>query len=278
MTIDHLTTPASLSHHTLQRPDCTLHYWTGGNPSHTVIMMLHGATMDHRMFNAQVNALIDQYHIIVPDARGHGKSQPALGNASLELYAQDMLAILDANNIQSAIIIGQSFGGHIAQRIYKIDPSRIKGMVIIGSTPISKTYSKLEIALLKLSLPIINLLPYRWFTKSVAKTIAITDEVRAYALDAMQMIPRDQFKVIWRSVTYAIDTHGIPNLHLDHPLLLLHGDLDNTGTIARDMPIWATQEANADFHIIPKAGHNANQDNPAVTNQLILDFLHQHSL
>ena len=70
-----------------------------------------------------------------------------------------------------------------------------------------------------------------------------------------------------------MNTNGQPNFHIDVPLLLLHGDQDKTGTIRRDMPYWAEHDSHADYHPIPSAGHNANQDNPTVTNQLIQDFL-----
>jgi pimeloyl-ACP methyl ester carboxylesterase len=56
---------------------------------------MHGATMDHRMFNAQVRALAPHYRVLVWDARGHGQSQPMGAGFSLERCAGDMLAVLD---------------------------------------------------------------------------------------------------------------------------------------------------------------------------------------
>jgi len=37
-------------------------------------MLLHGATLDHRAWQPQVEALQDRFHLVVPDLRGHGAS------------------------------------------------------------------------------------------------------------------------------------------------------------------------------------------------------------
>ena len=72
--IDFLNTPTVLSERTLLRDGCPLHYWVGG-PVERPLLLLHGATMDHRMFNAQVEAFVSDYRLLVWDARGHGQSQ-----------------------------------------------------------------------------------------------------------------------------------------------------------------------------------------------------------
>jgi pimeloyl-ACP methyl ester carboxylesterase len=149
-------------------------------------------------------------------------------------------------------------------------------MIIIGSTPIAKAYSKLEVWALKISLPIIRLWPYNHFIKTVAKTIALQPSVQDYALKAMHQIKRKDYLVIWEAVTFAIDGKGQPNATIDVPLLLIHGDKDGTGTIKRDMPVWAKHEKQATYHLIPNASHNANQDNPAFTNQVLMAFLHEN--
>ena len=237
--------------------------------------MMHGATMDHRMFNAQIEALIPNYRVLVWDARGHGKSQPIGAGFSLDICAQDMLAILDEVQAPQAIICGQSLGGYIAQKIYLLAPERVQAMMIIGSTPITKAYNKLEVWALKASLPLFRFWPYQHFVKTIARNTAQNTDVRAYALQATTQIEQVDFLSIWQAVTMAIDDKGIPQQTFDLPLLLIHGDKDRTGTIKRDMPLWSAWEPAATFHIIPNAGHNANQDNPDFTNRIILDFLQE---
>lgn len=61
---DYLHTLAILTEHTLLREGCPLHYWVGGAAGRPLIAFLHGATMDHRMFNAQVEALAPHYRVL----------------------------------------------------------------------------------------------------------------------------------------------------------------------------------------------------------------------
>ncbi len=271
--MDYTSTPAMLKQCILHKDGCPLHYWIGGQTDRPTVVMMHGATMDHRMFNTQVKALHSDFQVLVWDARGHGQSQPTGTQITLDVFARDMIAILDQHNIESCILMGQSLGGYIAQTIHQIASERIQAMIIIGSTPIAKPYSFLEVAVLKATMPLFHIMPHGYFSKLTADNTAITEPVQQYALEAVRQVPKDEFLNIWKSVTLAIDTQGKPDFHIDVPLLLLHGDQDKTGTIKRDMPWWADHDGHAALHIIPSAGHNANQDNPSATNQIIIDFL-----
>ena len=268
-----MRTPSKLTECVLERQGCPLHYWLGGPEERPLIAMMHGATMDHRMFNAQVEELINHYRVLVWDARGHGLSQPMGGSFSLELCADDMLAILDEVGVETAVLCGQSLGGYICQHIYMKAPERCTAMIIIGATPLAKAYGKMDIWMLKASLPMIKMWPYNHFAKTVAKSITYSADVQTYALDAIHQIERQDFLTIWEAVTFAIDANGMPDFHIDCPLLLTHGDKDTTGTIRKETPLWAQQEANCTYEVIPNARHNANQDNPSFTNELILSFL-----
>lgn len=267
---------ADLSQHTLLREGCPLNYWVGGMVERPLLVFMHGATMDHRMFDAQVEALAPQYRVLAWDARGHGKSQPIGDGFSLERCSQDMLAILDALGASRAVFCGQSLGGYVAQHIYRLAPQRVQALIAIGATPIAKAYSRWDIWALKASLPLFRLWPYNHFTQTIARSTGLKPAVQAYALQAARQVAKADFAAIWQAVTLAVTEKGDPSLRIDVPLLLIHGDRDRAGTIRRDMPWWAKQESAATYQVIPDAAHNANQDNPEFTNQTILTFLQKH--
>lgn len=271
--VDFIHTPPQLQEHILERDGCPIHYWLGGPAERPCVVFMHGATMDQRMFNAQVADLTADYRVLVWDARGHGRSQPIGAAFSLAVCARDMLAVLDDAGVTTAVIGGQSLGGYIAQTLYRIAPERVQALIIIGATPLAKAYSKAEVWALKATLPLFNVWPYGHFARTVARNTAVTGPVRDYALAAVRQIGRDDFLTIWKAVTLAIDDKGLPGFRVAVPLLLLHGDQDRTGTIRRDMPAWAASDPHADYQVIPSAGHNANQDNPAFTNRVIRAFL-----
>ena len=194
---------------------------------------------------------------------------------SLERCADDMLAILDMQGMDRAILCGQSLGGYIAQHIYRRAPAWVPALILIGTTPIARAYSRWEIWALKATLPLFRLWPYGHFTQTIARVHGRRPEVRAYMLQAARQIPRADFLTIWQAVSLAVNERGDPALRFDAPLLLLHGEHDQAGTIRRDMPRWARQEPGATYQVIPDAAHNANQDNPEFTNRAILAFLQQ---
>lgn len=273
MSANFTTTPDGLAPRVLERAGCPIHYWTGGPANGVPIVLLHGATMDHRMFNPQVDALLPDYRIVVWDGRGQGASQPMGDRFALEVCVEDLLAILDREGIAAAVLVGQSLGGYVAQLLYRRAPERVIGLAIIGATPLAKAYSRRDVWALKASLPLFRLWPFDNLTALVARTTARTPAAQAYALEAMRRTSRENFVRIWEDVSGAISERGWPGFTFGVPLMLMHGDQDTAGTIRRDMAPWAAAEPHAEFHIIPDAGHNANQDNPAETNRILRAFL-----
>jgi pimeloyl-ACP methyl ester carboxylesterase len=171
------------------------------------------------------------------------------------------------------VLVGQSLGGYVAQHIYRQAPERVRALVQIGTTPVAKAYSKLDVLALRASLPLFRLWPFDNLTRVVARTTARTPAAQTYALEAIRRTSRDNFVTIWEAVSTAVNETGWPGFRVDVPLLLVHGDRDTAGSIRRDMPAWAADEPTAEYHVIPSAGHNANQDNPALMNELLLSFL-----
>ncbi len=254
-------------------PHAGIHYWVSERRQYPTVVLLHGATMDHRMFDAQVAVLIHDYDVVSIDVRGHGKSQPLNQPFTLPDCAADVIALLDYLHLDQVILVGQSMGGYIAQYVYLQQPQRVSTMVIIGATSIAHPYTRWEIFALKASLPLLKLWPYEHFVRTVARSVAIKPAVQAYALDAGKQIARSDFLTIWHAVTLAISKKGLPGHHIRVPLLITHGDHDGQGSIRKLAPGWAASEPNAQHVIVPDAGHNANQDNPEFFNRLLLDFL-----
>lgn len=116
----------SLIQKTYATKNATIYYWTNGNAAKPAVFFLHGAAMDHRMFEPQYEAFNDDYHIITWDAQGHGKSRPVDGSFGLNDLAQDCLGILDELQVSEVILLGQSEGGMVAQEVYRLQPRRVR--------------------------------------------------------------------------------------------------------------------------------------------------------
>jgi pimeloyl-ACP methyl ester carboxylesterase len=254
-------------------PTAVIRFWTNDLGKKPTVFFMHGAAMDHRMFDDQINAMAGDYNIITWDARGHGESRPVNGAFTINDLAKDACGILNSLAIPSAIFVGQSEGGMIAQEVYKIDPAKVLAIATIGASPIMLPYSKMDIRLLRLSTTMIKVCPYHSFMKALAKKTAIKAPTQTYALETVQKISKRDFLSIWSGVTGSISVNGIKDMHIKVPLLITYGQYDMTGTVKKNNVRWKTYEPLATLVEIPDAGHNANQDNPTYLNKLLLEFL-----
>ena len=60
----------------VKRKGCPIHFWLAGEADKPLVIFTHGASADHRMFDAQVSMLAKDYRVMTWDVRGHGESQP----------------------------------------------------------------------------------------------------------------------------------------------------------------------------------------------------------
>ncbi len=86
-----------------------IHYSSGG--SGPTVVFIHGGGADQHMWQPQVNALVENFRVIIYDLRGHGKST-YLDNERYDI--DDLKAILDQSGIDKAHIAGLSLGAMIA--------------------------------------------------------------------------------------------------------------------------------------------------------------------
>jgi pimeloyl-ACP methyl ester carboxylesterase len=75
--------------------------------------------------------------VLVPDLRGAGDSEPARDGYALERYREDVLAVLDAERIERAVLVGHSMGGQVAQLVASASPERVAGLVGVVPVPAS---------------------------------------------------------------------------------------------------------------------------------------------
>jgi 3-oxoadipate enol-lactonase len=272
--VDYNQTPAILQQRVVDHKGCPIHYWDSMQEELPVIVCMHGALMDHRMFNAQVPVLHSKYRIVTWDARGHGLSQPVgLENPTIDDYTEDLLELLNDAGINQAILVGQSMGAYIAQHLIRRYPERAAALVVIGSTPIAFPINAMEYWALQYSGLVLGLWPWKSLKPYMARNTAKKDAVIRYAESAMDQVDRKTFLAIWKAVSSAVRREGFSECEIQVPFLLTHGEHDRSGTIRRDAPHWAASLPHCRYAVIPDASHNANQDNPVYFNQILMDFL-----
>ncbi len=101
-------------------------------------MLVHGWMISGALF-AELLAVWQPQgaRVIVPDLRGSGESEPAHSNYALERYREDVMAVIDAERVERAVIVGHSMGGQIAQLVAATFPERVAGLVGVLPVPAS---------------------------------------------------------------------------------------------------------------------------------------------
>jgi 3-oxoadipate enol-lactonase len=93
------------------------------------IVLLHAFPLDHSMWAPQIGALVRQGRSIAPDLRGFGASTPA-PPYSMDQYADDVAALLDALGARPAVVIGLSMGGYVAFALWRRHRARVRALVL----------------------------------------------------------------------------------------------------------------------------------------------------
>ena len=111
-------------------------YMVSGPEEGIPIILIHGAT-DSRLSWAQiVPDLADTYRVYVPELRGHGKTDKPAGvdgKYTVAEHTADIIAFMDAVNIEKANIVGHSLGSMIAQNLAIDAADRVTTITLIAS-------------------------------------------------------------------------------------------------------------------------------------------------
>ena len=103
------------------------------------LVLLHSFTGNLEMWRVfgYVDALKQDYRLILIDARGHGQSDKPHDPAAyvLEKQAADIVAVLDELGVDKAHYFGYSMGGTLGWALAKYAPERVSSLIIFGQTP-----------------------------------------------------------------------------------------------------------------------------------------------
>ena len=98
---------------------------------------LHGGLgMDHQYLLRTLAPLEEQLRMIYLDHRGNGRSgRPPMESITMEQFADDAAGLLDELGIESAIIVGHSYGGFVAQEFALRHSGRLRALILVDTTP-----------------------------------------------------------------------------------------------------------------------------------------------
>ena len=110
-----------------------VHYVGRGDPTGVPVLLLHAWGESSGCFDRLTPLLPGTLRTLAMDQRGHGDSDKPAEGYSLAASAGDVTAFLDALGVASAVLVGSSSGGYVAQQVAVSSPERVRGLVLVGA-------------------------------------------------------------------------------------------------------------------------------------------------
>ena len=119
----------------VERDGVKIHYEVYGQGPQTMVFLPPWSIVHSRVYKAQLPYFSERFRCIAFDARGNGKSDSPADVAaySLDHNVADALAVMDATEAGSAILVGLSYGGMIACVLAAHHPERVKAAILAGT-------------------------------------------------------------------------------------------------------------------------------------------------
>jgi 3-oxoadipate enol-lactonase len=126
--------------------DIELFVRQAGDPGSPPLVLVHGWGFDGEMtFYRVIEPLAEDFRVIVPDHRDHGKSDWVRGPLTVERMADDLAGVLDAIGVETFAMFGYSLGGMVAQELVRRHPGRVTKLVL-GATAAWPVYRRRPLA------------------------------------------------------------------------------------------------------------------------------------
>jgi N-formylmaleamate deformylase len=113
-----------------------VHYLRTGGAKPPLIL-LHGLIGNGACWTPVARALEGEYDVVMPDARGHGKSSTPLHGYRYDDHARDVILLIRALGLASPIVLGHSMGGMTAAVVASRLAEVIRGVVLVDPTFLS---------------------------------------------------------------------------------------------------------------------------------------------
>ncbi len=235
------------------------------------VVLLHGFSVDGRMWDPQMAALRERFRVLRYDLRGHGASA---GFAGPYAAHEDLRDVLDAAGVDRARLVGLSAGAQIAIDFALTWPDRVTALVL--ASPGLGGYVARD--------------PFDWMrpVMTAAQAGDALEAARSWAETPMMAVPSDAAgdslmramvmdnAGLWLIATnpaQALDPPAIARLaELRVPTLILVGERD-LPDIHRVADTLATCVVGAAQRALPDAGHMVNLAAPAAFTDAVLRFL-----
>lgn len=128
------TSPRTRQDREVRRPDGTTIRYTVSDPAGgRALALIHGWACDRGDFDAVTDHLPDDRRVLAIDLAEHGESRSAREVWTMEEFARDVAAVLDAESVDEVVVAGHSLGGAVAVEVGRLLPDKVSHVVALDA-------------------------------------------------------------------------------------------------------------------------------------------------
>lgn len=246
------------------------------------VILLHGHSLDRRMWNPQWKALSKNHSVIRLDFRGYGKSSEQSETLQLT-HVDDVITLMDSLHIDCAHVIGLSMGAFVAGDMLAMYPERMLSCTLASggirnspgpSTPMNEEEkAKRDKEIVALQQKGIDTFKREWHETLMASGGSQRERMRQ---PLWQMIDDwSAWQPLHKEVRLFYGKEAWEKLRqrgkTDIPTLIIRGENEAKGK--KKQPAEMPYLSHVRYVVIPDCGHMLNMERPEEFNQLVLLFI-----
>ena len=261
----------------MRAPDGTAYDLLGPDDA-PLVALIHGLGLCRKLWEPHLPAFAARYRVLNYDLYGHGESAPPPREASLTVFSDQLVGLLDNIGVEQAAVIGFSIGGMINRRFALDHVERLSALVILnsphdrGAEAQEAVEARARTVREQGALATMDAALERWFTPGFrAGAPQAMDRVREWRLQAD---PEGYAQAAW------VLANGVrelirPARPITCPTLVMTCENDSGSTPAMSEEI-AAEIPGSELQIVPKLQHLGLLERPELFTEPVSAFLERH--
>lgn len=276
--------------HTVTANGIRQHYVEAGDGP--PLVLLHGFPETHYAWRNQIPVLAQNYRVIVPDLRGYGATDKPAAGYDKRTMANDLRALIDKLSIERIALISHDRGARVATRFAKDHPDAVDRLVVMDNVPTRVVAQSINAQIARAywfflfhqvpDLPeaLIAGKERIWLRHFFSDWCYNPNTISGEAFDTYVRAYEAPGAVRGAMADYRANAEDVAQDKVDAdvqiacPTLALWGEeFYAVGKMFDMAEVWKGMAKNVVTHPIPRAGHLPHEEQPALVNQLLVDFL-----
>lgn len=243
------------------------------------LILLHGHSLDLRMWDQQMPVFTQHYRVIRPEMRGYGHSSRQAEGLQFT-HVDDIMTLMDSLHIERAHVVGLSMGSFVASEMVALYPERLLSATLASgnirkrpgpSTPVDSA----EMAALRHELDAniaqgVDEWKREWIEKLITGGGSNAESIRESI--TRQIMDWDGWQITHGEGRYYYANEAWDTLKAkcpEVPVLILSGEMEHKPARNAMSPYLP----NSRNIVIPDCGHMTNMERPEEFNALVLELL-----